>query len=76
MVRPIQKKFQFENSFKIYNCVTELLRHSAEHCLKDIVQLLFSRLPLFDESLLDVNVGNYTVNYSTHSYYPPKKIFQ
>jgi brefeldin A-resistance guanine nucleotide exchange factor 1 len=30
---------------------SELLRRSAEHCLKDMVQLLFSRLPQFCEDL-------------------------
>lgn len=39
----------------------ELLKHSAEQCLKDIVQLLFRRLPLFDETLSDANTGNYKV---------------
>ncbi|XP_047109298.1 Golgi-specific brefeldin A-resistance guanine nucleotide exchange factor 1 isoform X1 [Schistocerca piceifrons] len=29
--------------------LSELLRKSAEHCLKDMVQFLFSRLPLFSE---------------------------
>ena len=36
---------------------TELLRRSAEHCLKDMVQLLFSRLPQFCEDLrIPVNI--------------------
>ncbi|KAJ9591988.1 hypothetical protein L9F63_001500, partial [Diploptera punctata] len=37
--------------------LTELLRRSAEHCLKDMVQLLFSRLPQFCEDLrIPVNI--------------------
>ncbi|GFG39058.1 hypothetical protein Cfor_02589 [Coptotermes formosanus] len=37
--------------------LTELLRRSAEHCLKDMVQVLFSRLPQFCEDLrIPVNI--------------------
>lgn len=31
--------------------ILELLRKTAEHCLKDTVQLLFMRLPQFSEDL-------------------------
>lgn len=37
--------------FNFISCFLELLRRTAEHYLKDMVQLVFMRLPQFSEDL-------------------------
>lgn len=39
--------FQFFRDFNFACLVIELLRRTAEHCLRDMVQHLFTRLPHF-----------------------------
>lgn len=40
----------------------DLLRHSAESCLRDIVQFLFTRLPLFIQTPADSHFGQNKVS--------------
>lgn len=50
---------KFFLNFNNVSLVTELLRKAAEHCLRDMVQHLFTRLPQFvdDTRVLNMKVS-------------------